>query len=65
MTVGLGKRYLVISVRIERALGRAIDPPGAAGATDAELAHLSRHDPRLDRRTVEAELGSYGFRPIA
>lgn len=65
MTVGLGKRYLVISVRLERALGRAIDLPGAAEATDAELVHLSRHDPRLDRRTIEAELSTYGFRPIS
>lgn len=65
MTVGLGKRYLVISVHIERALRRAIELPGAAGANDAELAHLNRHDPRLDRRTVEAALGTYGFRPIA
>lgn len=65
MTVGLGKRYLVISVRIERALGRAVDLPGAVEATDAELAHLARRDPRLDRRTVEAELSTFGFRPIS
>lgn len=65
MTVGLGKRSLVISVRIERALRRAIDLPGAVEATDAELAHLSHHDPRLDRRTVEAQLSTYGFRPIS
>lgn len=65
MTVGLGKRYLVISFRIERALGRAVDLPSAVEASDAELAHLSRHDPRLDRRTVEAQLSTYGFRPIS
>lgn len=65
MTVELGKRYLTISVRIERALGRTFDPPGAVEATDTELARLNRHDPRLDRRTVEAQLSTYGFRPIS
>jgi|SwirhisoilCB3_FD_contig_31_5642593_length_263_multi_5_in_0_out_0_1 hypothetical protein len=65
MTVGFGKRYLVISVRIERALGRTVELPDAVEATDAELAHLGRHDPRLDRRMVEAQLGTYGFRPIS
>ena len=68
MTFAVGRRRLVLSLRVEQVRPtreKTIDIPEAIAATDAQLARLGRRAAEMDRLRWESELAILSHRPIA
>ncbi len=68
MTFAVGRRRLVVSLRVEPVRPtrqKTIDIPEAIAATDAQLARLGRRTSEVDRLRWESELAMLTHRPIA